>query len=284
MTVGTPVLANCDDLQPLAVMHDNYRALLSETTPQSKATAANQLIELVTVYPARIFKNSFESMSLDIELARLEKVLVDSFFLSRDILFERVSTETMPQYHRRNADWLTDLIARTGCFIQPTSTPSQASAERASSIKTALQNLDLQFPSQQDGLARTAFVVFFVALLIGATGYAIYGSRYFRIKRVERLPRHTIAFKAKATFNSAITPIIVLDISMGGAKIECDHPPVDKQEIVLHLPCGSVPATIVWSTAFYAGVMFETHLSEDMLQRILDDDNVTTRSRISNVF
>ena len=123
-----------------------------------------------------------------------------------------------------------------------------------------------------------------LALVAIMAGRAIYNSRHFRIKRVERLPRHKVAFLAQASFKNATSRIIVLDISSGGAKIECDHPPRERENITLHLVCGSIQATIVWATSFYAGVMFENALSREALTAVLEDRGVTTRSRLDTLF
>ena len=289
IAIHTPAQADCVRMQPLAVMHDAYRALLSENAPHTKAVAANKLMEFVPIYPARTFESAFANMDLDIETARLEKVLVDALFLGRDALTGGLIQLSIPGFHLRNADWLSGTIARTGCFRDQSAAQSDtpidqfgvASNTSAHSNTPAAATTDKSSYKKPQKGALTGALLGIVAIFIASL---IYRSHPFRVKRAQRLPRHAVAFTASASFEDSTSPIIVLDISAGGAKIECDHPPIAKEILTLHLPCGSVPATIVWATAFYAGVMFDKHLSEADLQAVLEDEKVTTRSRLSNVF
>lgn len=280
--MGTTAQADCAALQPLAVMHDAYLALHTETDQITGATAANQLLKYVPIYSAKTFKNTFSSMNMDVEIARLEKVLIDAFFLGRDVLAGRQGN--ISEIHKQNARWLTRLVARTGCFTPKRTGPVGSDAARLNSSSATRNALDPLGSAPQAQALGTVALVALLTILAGVAGYAIYHSRPLRIRRVERLPRHLVAFKAYATVKGSNYPIIVLDISLGGAKIECDHPPTERERITLGLPCGEIPATIVWATAFYAGVMFDTQLSEESLQTILNDDGVTTRSKLSNVF
>ena len=265
-------------------MHDSYHALLTEDATHTRAIAANQLLKNVPIHSADSFKDTFAEMSLDIEMARLEKVLVDAFFLARNALSGSSDLSNTPDYHVQNARWLTDTIKSTGCAPAqgngrngPTPLPSLASDE-PNQASTDIEN------NRQRTARASVLIAVLIALIISATCYAIYQSRHFRIKRIQRLPRHAVAFKASGDFNGKSGPIIVLDISVGGAKIECDHPPVAKEPVTLHLPCGTVPASVVWATAFYAGVMFDAQLTDDQLQSVLNDESVTTRSRLSNIY
>ena len=288
IALGAPAHADCAGLAPLAVIHDAYRVLVEENPSMTKSIAANELLNLVPIYSAQTFRSEFFDLSLDIEVARLEKVLVDAFFLGRDALAGRLIEGNTPQFHQQNADWLTGTISRTGCFTEAGGAASpQNTTQNANQSNTAPQSsssIDLALPTLSKSAKVGASLSVLTILLVTMAGFLIYQSRHFRIKRVARLPRHTVAFTASASFADTTHSIIVLDLSQGGAKIECDHPPLAAEELTLHLPCGSVPATIVWATAFYAGVMFESLLSEDDLQAILNDDGVTTRSRLSNVF
>lgn len=279
---GMSAHADCVALQPLAVMHDAYLALQTEGTRNTNAKAANQLLKYVPIYSARTFENAFSSMSMDVEIARLEKVLIDAFFLGRETLAGRKGA--LSDFHRQNARWLTGLISRTGCFTIKGSAQGGGVSTRRE-IGGALQSAS-EIPNKTSVtlISSRAILAALLLILTCAACYAIYHSRPLRIKRVERLPRHLVAFKAYATFKGANTSIIVLDISLGGAKIECDHPPSDREAITLILPCGAVPATIVWATAFYAGVMFDDQLTENDLRVVLEDDSITTRSKLSNIF
>ncbi|MEO9825798.1 MAG: PilZ domain-containing protein [Paracoccaceae bacterium] len=280
------MFANCVALQPLAVMHDAYRALLSDNTPHAKAVAANQLLKFTPIYTADTFESAFIELGLEIETARLEKTLVDAYFLGRNALSGGLIQGSISDYHFTNADWLSATIARTACFDT-----AGAGQSGKGAFKQA-QHVSTRTKAPQPAAKRSvrtsaqASVISGVLIVLGAAliSYLIYQSRPMRIKRVERLTRHVVAFTANADFDGKSHKIIVLDISNGGAKIECDHPPIAKERITLQLTCGTVPATIVWATAFYAGIMFDDQLSETDFQSILADDKVTTRSRLSNVF
>jgi hypothetical protein len=283
LSLGTPALGDCGALQPLAVIHDAYRAILSnDVANDQRVYAANQLLELVPIYTAKSFADDLEAMSLDVDILRFEDVMVDALLLSRSALSGQVPV-TLPAKHRQNAEWLTNLVARTGCFknvargghvpltgsfsLPPPGTPTE---ERRAPAKP--------------GPSEDILLIIAGLILAAAAGYLVYHSRRFRIKRTDRLPRHKVAFKARADFGDTTTPVIVLDVSQGGAKIECDHPPVAGESIKLYLPCGEVPASIVWATAYYAGVMFDKQLPQATFEQLLQDDSVTTRSRITNVF
>jgi hypothetical protein len=269
-------------MQPLLAIHDAYYALLEESAPHSRAIAANQLIKNVPIHSANTFKDAFDEMALDVDLSRIEEILVGAFILGRDALSGAFDPATVSELHEQNAHWLASTINRTGCTRESS---TARTAQAVSQGSAALPEPDTRATAEgQRSAQASAFFAPLIALIIGIACYAIYQTRHFRIKRIARLPRHAVAFKASAVFNGKNCPIIVLDVSVGGAKIECDHPPVAKEHITLHLPCGTVSASIVWATAFYAGVMFESQLTEKELQTILDDESVTTRSRLSNLY
>ncbi len=286
LLTASPVNAfDCHALQPLIVMHDAYRALISEEDAHPQAIAANQLLDYVPIYSARTFEKAFAQGALDLETARLEKVMVDAFFLARDILSGRVVQPAIADKHDRNATWLSDTIARTACFAEQTAVSSgspklqpKAAPKPQRQTKPFFQKKGLVENAPQALLSQFGLIVFVWICFL------VYHSRHFRMKRVERLPRHRVAFNASATFDGKPCKIIVLDISLGGSKIECDLPLVEKEPVTLHLECRDVPALIVWATAFHAGVMFDDQLSEEHLQTILSDDGVTTRSKLSNIF
>lgn len=282
---GSPVLANCAALQPLAVIHDAYRAVLSDATPHTKALAANQLINTVPIYGGNAFKAPLQNMQLDIDFARLEKIINDAFFVGRDTLAGRNTQVMQTERHFENAKWMTSIVSRTGCFTTHNSGGNSLGGLRTlpGIANTSKATTPSNLPLSRE-MATGVLTTFLALVVAGLAGYLIYYSRPLRIKRVVRLPRHSVAFRAKANFGTGLSNTIVVDISMGGAKIECDHPPIEKESITLHLPNKSVPATIMWATAFYAGVMFEEQLSEEELDIVINHEGVTTRSRLSNVF
>ena len=269
-------------MQPLLAVSDAYQALLADHTRHSRAIAANQLLKIVPVHSAVTFKKAFGDMSVDVPLARLEGVLGDAFFLARDAISGAFDPTDVAEVHEQNSNWLTGTITRTGCSRKSGAAGTGQTGAQTFPEPNARENAERR--QEQKAAQASVLIAVLIAGIVCIACFAIYQSRHFRIKRVQRLPRHAVAFKASATFNDTDSPIIVLDISIGGAKIECDHPPVAKQPISVHLPCGTVSATIVWATAFYAGVMFETRLSDAELKTILSDDSVTTRSRLSNLY
>ena len=266
---------DCDAVQPLVAIHDAYRALVAQDTGQD-TVAANQLLQTVPIYSAESFKIAFSDASMDLEETQLEQVFGDAAFLARDVLLGH--TGQIAQHHAFNADWLTNTIARTACFDRVVAVETQAAPPKETQTESPLAHLARYKTDSQMWLP--ALILVLTAIL----GYLIYYSRHFRIKRVSRLPRVSVAFKALADIDGAQCNIIVLDISLGGSKIECDRPLNEKERVTLYLPCGTVQATIVWATAFYSGVMFDKQLTDAQLQTVLTDEGVTTRSRLSNVF
>lgn len=283
LTLSAPAQAmDCGALQPLAAMHDAYRALVSQGPAGTKIIAANQLLNTAPIFSANTFEAAFSDASLDLDTPRLEKVLRDGVFLARDVLAGRAMQSQIVGLHTLNADWLANTIARTGCYKIPFRQAQGTPVAQASPPEQAPPDIKNLF-KKYTHVSRDLLPIL-ILVLTGIACYLIYHSRHFRIKRIARLPRFSVAFKARAQIDDAQRNIIVLDISLGGSKIECDRALVENEQITLHLPCGSVKATIVWATAFYAGVMFDKQLSEKQLQMVLDDDGVTTRSRLSNVF
>ena len=235
LALSSAASADCGTMQPLVFIHDAYRAMLSDQT-SIQASAATQITHDFPVYPTVYFVRAFQSLKLGIEFARLDSILLDGYLLANRILGgARIDLVTQAK-HKLNVDWLSGELARTGCFRETSTGKGSLSAGlmRSKAFTGALA-ASLKSRVSKAYIDQRIILGAVVAVVAGIGAYAIYMSRTARIARVGRMPRETIALPVKVTHTNSQDRVILLDLSLGGAKVEWEDPPAPGEAITVEL-------------------------------------------------
>lgn len=108
-----------------------------------------------------------------------------------------------------------------------------------------------------------------IALVAAIFGFrAIQRSVSYRKQVLQRLPRKPISAKSDVTFttpkgDTAKAQAKAMDFSQGRMKLGWPENDIAQAaKVTVSLPSVERPATIVWSNAFYAEIMFDDHLTQ----------------------
>lgn len=283
LALSSSAFADCGSLQPLVLIHDSYRAMVSGQR-SIQTGAAIQITRDVPVYSADYFGRSFQSLKLDIDLVRLDTLMLDGYLLAGQLLGGARVDPVSQAKHKQNVDWLTGEIARTGCFREKSTAKGAPTA--GLTLPKALTRAPYAALKSKVAKAKIDWRMVLGALVVAVGGfviYLIYVSRPARIARVGRMPRETVALSVKVTHSKSQDRIILLDLSLGGAKVEWEGPPKQGEAISIDLPMGPRSGSIVWSNLFFAGVMFDDHLSLDEFDALIEFNGSATRSQLTNI-
>ncbi|NNE86652.1 MAG: hypothetical protein HKN27_01130 [Silicimonas sp.] len=280
-------VADCGRLLPLVQIHDAYRAMISAPTDQ-RPNAADMLSRSIPQLSATYFTKAFQSLGLETDEVRLSTLMLDAYLLAAQMNTGSVRL-SHTQSHEANLSWLMSEIVRSGCFTKEMQ-PDGNGAGLYEPLRGPLPLTTSPVSIAADNMTFTkgAFdwriLIMVLAIIAVATLAAlVYRSRPARIARVERLPRENIALLAKAQHDGIEKSVVLLDISVGGAKIEWENPPDPSENVVIDLPVGAKPASIVWSNAFFAGLLFDERLTAEEFEDIIEANGSVTRSQLTSV-
>lgn len=283
LALSSAASADCGAMQPLVFIHDNYRAMLVGQK-SVQASAATQISRDFPLNSAVNFVRAFQSLKLEIDIAHLDSILLDGYLLASRVLGgSRIDIVTHAK-HKLNVDWLSGELARTGCFREK-SIGKRAPSVSLMSAEAYTRALAASFNSRvsKANIDWRMILGAVVAVVAGIGALAIYKSRAARIARVSRMPRETIALPVKVTHTNTQDRIIVLNLSHGGAKVEWEDPPPPGEAFTIELPIGPKAGSIVWSNSFFAGVLFDEHLTLDEFNALIEINGLRTRSQLANV-
>ena len=259
----------CEAAAELARIHDRYHAVVIDD-PKLAARSAAQLLTalpgpLATALAARLAQGG-----TDVDAERLDRILVAAQSISRDIVMGRPAPMVARAPHRNNVAWLADIVRSTNCVARfPDVGDSEEEATGASLGSAGAFTSTVAQERNLWPLLSAAGIAALLAMLFVARK-----SRPYRIAEVQRLPRH---FTTVAVDVSYETPargpqgvrLTALDISAGGMKLAWENAPPLGTTLSVRLPQGQRGASVVWSNAWYAGIMFDQHLPEDELAPLI---------------
>lgn len=105
-------------------------------------------------------------------------------------------------------------------------------------------------------------------------------TRQFRLGREKRHPRKPFSARFGVLLRGAETEASGVDISVRGMKFSMEFEEENMPEIGLPLklllPIGELGATLVWSNAHFAGVIFDRRLEDSELARLLVHESATS--------
>lgn len=268
--LATASLARCEYAAALAGVHDAYRAMLVERG-QERILAATTLLVLLGRDEGSEFAGRLARAGFDVSEERLSPALRDGGTLARYVLAGGVPPPGLGQ-HSANVDFLADTYVATGCrsVIPAGGRPSDAPLPPAphETVRTSRQRADA--PRDIAEVSLHAAIGLSALVLAGVGGHRVLTSRYVRKSKVERQPRKPVSIEVGVSFQHekqiSRVNVRVIDISVGGMKVEWKDPPEAGRKVRVTMPMGDRGGAVMWSNAFYAGIMFDDFLTESELK------------------
>lgn len=266
--LATMSLARCEGAAALAGVHDAYRAMLVESGRQ-RALAAQTFLILQGRDEGSQLAGRLARAGFDVPEDRLARALRDGGALARHV----IAGGTPPPglgHHSANVNFLNSTYVATGCrSALPTvkRPPGGTSPFPVQTATTQRQRKDE--PPDIVKLSLYAMIGCSALLLAVLGGHGVLTSRHMRKSVVERQPRTPVSIEVDVTFERenqiSRLRVRVIDISVGGMKVEWKDPPKAGANLMVTLPMGERGGGVMWSNAFYAGIMFDEFLTETEL-------------------
>lgn len=261
----------------LSRFHDAYLSLISETG-QTRRSSAKALLVIVGDKNARAMARQIRKSGQSID----EKKLLDTMKAASEFARQVLTDGPVPDdtfQHGRNVDWLGNVFIQTGCrdhlaAMVTSAEPSQhqqQSREKQSTAPKSKQEQFLIFLAQFLG----------AVLLLTSIGFGVIKYRHsltYRKRVVERMPRQPVKFDLEMMYTDPAgelkqAKVSALDISAGGMKVDWpDNNAAAGIMVTVDTPVGQRMATVMWSNAYYAGIMFEKMLSRKELDAIISGE------------
>ncbi len=283
LTSGVKADDRCTGPMMLSRYHDAYLSLISETG-QTQRNSAKALLVIVGDKNAKAMARQIQKSGQSIDEDRLLATMEDASEFAQLTLSGMPPSSGNIFQHSQNVDWLGDVYTRTGCLEYMA---SLAAAARREWEKAEAERIAAKAPKTKQEELLTFFGMFFGTVgLVGGTAYGVTAYRKshgFRKKSVERMPRRPIKINMKVMYTNPDgdmqeAVVSALDISVGGMKV--DWPDNNAQQgttiTLLETPIGQRMASVMWSNAYYAGIMFNDVLSKRELAIIEEETQAET--------
>jgi|GEM_PF-5186049 len=273
LTIAAPrarASAACDAATMVAVVHDRYHAVLNENDPIRSRSAA-QLFAMLPDLNAAALAVQMTTDQTSADPDRMTRVFSAAYHLSQDLITGAEPAMVSLAPHLSNVKWLAENIAATNCF-QTFSADDDgdtdakagkgASSPKKSSDKKGLQiNIGLLL-ALLGGVALVGLVMF------------IRKSKTYKIMQAQRLPRHLTTISVQVDFETPMRGpqsinVNGLDISAGGMKLAWEDAAPRETALTIKLPIGERTGSVVWSNAYYAGIVFDQRLDADELKLMI---------------
>lgn len=262
--------ARCQGAIMLAQLHDAYLATLNETGARKRNAARTLLVVIGGKNPTALARQLKRS-GLQIEQERLNGTMQNAAEFAHDLLLGSLQPNNTTS-HRNNVDWLAAVVHNVRCRSTVT-VPARAYAATGPypDKKSFSKENRKAFPWVKTTLASLAILAASI-FVFKKSGLAF----AWRVKQAARLPRVPFSMKLSVTLTDADhemqqATVTGLDVSAGGMKLDWPDPPPQGTILTLSLPFGERLATIVWSNAYFAGVMFDDFLDKSELRQLHDD-------------
>ena len=252
----------------LGRLHDAYLATLMESG-QTQTSAATTLLVIVGGKNATALARQVERSGIRLPSDRLLAVMQDAAKLAQATLLG-VLLPSDRFHHSRNIEWLGDAAHRTGCRDGIAASDTRAPATDTQRVRQAPAEEPWKFPFFEIAVAAAGLAL--IAFLVNE----IRASRPYRVHRTERLPRIPISMELALTTTDDEGTVqqiaaTALDFSAGGMKLDWPDPAPAGTAVSISLPFGATPATVIWSNAFYAGIMFDELLDKEQVNSLRQD-------------
>lgn len=267
--------ARCQGAVMLARLHDAYRALLVDSG-HVQTNAAAALLVVIGAKDATALSRQVAQSGESIDPDRLRDTMEDAAGLAEQFMTARQLPDDRFR-HSQNVEWLGDIVNRTDCRDSFTAI---GTSFQSTSYDQPVQRQRVPRKTKQDQFLEFLAWLFGASAVVGAVGYGIdkfRNSHRYRTQMLERMPRHPVSIELELTYTSPSgdmhqTKVSALDVSAGGLKLDWkDNNAPPGTIVTVALPDGQKLATVMWSNAYYAGVMFDTMLSRKQLAALSEN-------------
>lgn len=263
--------ARCAGAVAFGTLHDAYLATLTGSAETQNRSARTVLVTIGGTSVERIAKG-LQRAGVEVDLPRLGNALRDAETLATRTLEGQRSDQDDTFHHSQNVTWLAKLFLSTGCAYSP----KTASAVPSYATPPSTAKPDVSYGSRSTTIS-WIWPVGLGAIVTVLTGYKASRSMMMRRRQMERMPRFPISLPLNVTFTDTEgemqqTDVEALDISQGGFKLKWDDAPPPGILVTLDLLGRQRMATVAWSNAYFAGIIFETALNKTELRALKDKD------------
>ena len=263
--------ARCTGAEVLGGLHDAYRATLLESG-ETLQQGAMKLLFLAGDQEPTEFSRRVSRAGVELSTDRLSKVLSDGKSLASATL-NGTRTDEDRFRHGLNIQWLADVFLQSGCELSPPILGEDT--EQLISMSPSIHPK----PGMNVGSSKTGQLLLLLAATLVVLGavlgiHKLHNSFVMRRRRAERLPRTPISLQVQAAYaypdgTVRSERVEAVDISLGGMKLNWPQPAPAGAQVTLTTPVGERGAQVTWSNSFYAGLMFETQLTDEELQSLI---------------
>lgn len=255
----------------LSVLHDAYLATATEEG-QTRLTAAQTLLVITGNSDPAALARQVAHSGVEFEEQQLSNAISGARTLATQILNNR--GQATPSFdHSLNIDWIGSLYASTGCS-------RSASLGSVTPISQNPGGLERRAPPNSASTSGYIVLLWAAALATatGAVSFVLTKFKpvlYFRKRQAERMPRYPITMSVDVTFtdpdeNIRQDQLEAMDISRGGMKLNWPDAPPTGTTVTLSLLGTQHFCQIVWSNSHYAGLLFETLLTQHQISKAKD--------------
>ncbi|MDA8585726.1 hypothetical protein N9L47_05560 [Rhodobacteraceae bacterium] len=272
----TAAVANCANIKALARFHDVFVHMVTETG-QAQSRAASLLQKTLLKIDAEFVVNTLETT---VDQSRLAQLFTTAQHISIQIITGNTPPDTDFLAALDELDWIGAEIRKSGCIATALTDQSEniRLAAKISAQTSANVNTNASFPTRYTPkttsenltiIARTLAALVSTFCLV----YVLSKTRRLRVLRLNRMPRAPIALKFDLIYSAPDSyqtqiDVTALDASMGGMKLKVSKPLPDGAALLLSLPIGQRSASVVWANSYFAGIMFDTELSDTDLKAL----------------
>lgn len=268
--IGSPALA-CTASQQLSELARSYETLLTADSQRAWQDRAARLSQTLATTDAATLGRDLDAEGAPADITRIARLFADASSLANDTWDDRASHTGRT---RENLAYIDRLVTATGCDTSPSDLQQ---SDRRDADTTGTGNAQAKpaksTPALITGLVWLLAVLALIAILGGAAALAL-GKGSLPKRRTNRLTRYP-----------AVIPVLVAqkdgdpeladtaDISLGGVRLAWKNAPAPGTPLTVDFSEMECAAEVIWSNAHFAGLRFDTQLTDDDLTRIRNRNN-----------
>lgn len=266
---SAPTLA-CSASDQLSALGRAYKSLLATETPADWRAESTRLAQSLKSTDATDLGRNLGVEGAPADISRVARLFADVSSLATGTWNDRADHT---QRSLENLAYIDRMLQATGCE------DSQISiAQPGASDTSPTETIGTTPPKPSNGNAITALTWTFASLalvlmILAASAYVLtYWGRPQR--KTDRLTRYPTVIPVLVISEDAPPELIdTADVSRGGVRLSWVNAPPEGTAVTIDFSELECPARIIWSNAYFAGVRFDSLLSDDDLTRIRNRNN-----------
>ena len=264
---STPAYA-CDASKQLSALGQSYERLLGTESPADWRRESVRLAKSLEFIDATALGRDLGVEGAPADISRIARLFADVSSLASGTWADR---SRHAGRSLQNLTYIDRLLTATGC-----ETPQKIASQSGASDRSA-QGPSASEPATPDSttprLALWTATAVTVALIAAIAAFIVVRKGLLSAK-ADRLTRHHTVIPVLSTPEGAPPELIdTADISRGGVRLSWKNAPPAGTPLSIDFSELECSGQVIWSNAYFAGVRFETLLTEDELTRIRNRNN-----------